>query len=110
DPNVGCVFTDSSGFAGVSRQLTAVDGAVGGAAAGDLSPSLAKVLHAKTDAVRSKLAAAQNAGGSARRQSRMLKAASKSLNGLNTAIGKARKGRKPKISGSLADMLAARLG
>jgi len=110
DPAVGCVFTDARGFAGVGRQLIAVDGAVGGAGAGDLAPSLAKVLRAKTNAIRGKLEAAQAAGGSAKRQGRMLKAASKSLNGLNATIGKARRGRKPKISASLAEMLGARLG
>ena len=39
----------------------------------------------------------------------MLKAATKTLNGLNTAIGKAKKGHKPKISASLAETLRARL-
>jgi len=110
NPATGCVNAGSSGFGGITTQLTAVEGAVGAASPAALAPSLAKVVRTKTSAIRAKLTAAQAvAGSSAKREGRMLKAATKAINGLANAIGKARKGRKPKISASLADSLRARL-
>ena len=68
------------------------------------------MVRTKTSAIRAKLTAAQAvAGSSAKREGRMLKAATKTITGLANAIGKASKGRKPKISASLADSLRARL-
>src|SRR3989442_900282 len=105
-----CVHTDATGFAGINTQLTAVEGAVSGAATADLAPSLAKVVRAKTSAMRAKLGAAQGAAGSpVKREGRMLKAANKALSGRSNAIRNGRKGHKPKISSSLADALLGRL-
>ena len=110
NPATGCVNAGSSGFGGITTQLTAVEGAVGAASPGDLAPSLAKVVRTKTSVIRAKLTAAQAvAGSSVKREGRMLKAATKTITGLANAIGKASKGRKPKISASLADSLRARL-
>ena len=117
DPTNKCRATCSAGacvptppFTGVSLQLDAIVAAVATAPSEDVAPSLRKVISAKTGVIRAKLMAAQAvAGSSVKREGRMLKAATKTLNGLKAAIGKAKKGHKPKISASLADALLARL-
>ena len=111
NPTTGCVHVTQSGFDGIAAQLSAVEGAVSAAASADLSPSLAKVVRAKTSAMRTKLGAAHAAAASSvKREGRMLKAANKALSGLTNAIRNGQKARKPKISSSLATTLLGRLG